>query len=561
MQGSFAVGGVAANVARVKAFYRIAALAKADLVVFSEMTVPGYPPEDLLLSKSFQKRCIEALRECTEMTSAGGPAMLIGSIGREARPEADADGAALHNAMFLLEGGKIMAQQNKRNLPNYGIFDEPRYFAAGTVPAPMSWRGVNLGVLICEEMWSSDLAQALKQQGAELLIAVNASPFEIGKPEMREKVAARRVRETALPLLYVNQVGGHDEWIFDGNGFALDADARACLRMPGFREDFRLLRLEKRGETWCAVAGEVTSRPPDLELAYNALVLGLRDFVLKNGYAGVLLGLSGGIDSALAAAIAVDALGSEQVRALMLPSPYTSQESLEDARECARRLGIRLDSISIEPGMQAYAAMMAPMFGGEMPELVIGNNQPRLRAAILMELSRVERRLLLNTGNKSEMAVGYTTLYGDMCGHYAVLKDVYKTMVYQLAAWRNARQEVIPQHIIARAPTAELLPGQADQDTLPPYELLDRILEQLVERRCGVEETIAQGFEREVVEYVAAMLHAAEHKRRQSAPGPKIGAMSFWRDRRYPISNGWYVEQLQRFDGAALARVLDERKR
>jgi len=546
IQGSFSVGGVAVNVARIAAFYRMAAVAKADLVVFSEMTISGYPPEDLLASAQFQERNRQAVDECARMT-ANGPAMLIGSFWR--------DGDALYNAAFLLDQGKVVARQYKCHLPNYGIFDEKRYFTPGAEPEPISWRGCALGLLICEDMWQPDVAATLKRKGAQLLISMNASPFEIGKPAARERIAAQRVDETGLALLYVNQIGGHDELIFDGNSFVLGTQGETCARLQGFREDFKLLQLEQRGDQWIPTALPSPHLASDVEMVYRAIVLGLRDFVRKNGFSGIVLGMSGGIDSALAAALAVEAVGPERVRCLMLPSPFTSRESIEDATDCARRLGIRLDTVSIEPGMQAFETMLGDLFGGHLSDLAVGDNQPRLRASILMTVSRKENLLLLNTGNKSEMAVGYTTLYGDMCGHYAALKDIYKTTVYEVAAWRNAQSEVIPARIISKAPSAELHPGQTDQDTLPPYPLLDKILYQLVEQQLGIAEVAAQGFDLDLVEEVSSMLHRSEYKRRQSAPGAKIGSMSFWRDRRYPISNGWYVEQHER-----LARRMAEKK-
>jgi NAD+ synthase len=547
IQSSSSVGNVVANVARIAVFYRMAVVAKADLVVFPEMTIPGYPSEDLFLNAQFQDRCMSALEECARMTSSG-PAMLVGTLWR--------DDDVLYNAVFLLDQGKIASRQYKCHLPNYGIFDEKRYFEQGRDPDPIEWNGTKLGLLICEDMWHSRLAKLLKQKGAELLISVNASPFETGKPLARERVAAQRTHETGLALLYVNQIGGHDELIFDGHSFVLGTDGEPCARLEGFREDFKLLQLERQDSKFIPTSGPFPVLPHETDMIYRAMVLGLRDFTRKNGFSGIVLGMSGGIDSALSAALAVDAVGRERVRALMLPSPYTSQESIEDASECAGRLGIRLDTVSIEPGMQAFDVMLSNVFGGQLSDLAIGDNQPRLRGGILMALSRKENLLLLNTGNKSEMAVGYTTMYGDMCGHYAVLKDIYKTSVYELAAWRNTQGDVIPLRVLAKAPTAELFHGQTDQDTLPPYATLDKILYQLVENRLGIQDVAAQGFDLELVEAVSGMLHRSEYKRRQSAPGAKISCMSFGGDRRYPISNGWYVEQHER-----LARRTSDQKK
>ncbi|HXA46767.1 MAG TPA: nitrilase-related carbon-nitrogen hydrolase, partial [Burkholderiaceae bacterium] len=354
IQTTFSVGNVASNIARIAVFYRLAAVAKAELVIFSEMTISGYPPEDLLFSAQFQDRCMRAVEECAAMTS-DGPAMLIGSLWR--------DGDMLFNAVFLLDQGRIVARQYKRELPNYGIFDEKRYFTAGSDAEPMLWRGHKLGLLICEDMWFPDLAKNLQQQGAELLISINASPFETGKPQLREYHAAQRAIETGLALVYVNQIGGHDEFIFDGNSFVLSVQGEVCARMQGFREDFKLMQLESRGGKLLPMPSPSPVLQAETEMIYCAMAIGLRDFVKKNGFAGVVLGMSGGIDSALAAALAVEAVGRENVRTLMLPSPYTSQESLDDAAECARRLGVRFDTIPITSGMDAFAGMLQNVFG------------------------------------------------------------------------------------------------------------------------------------------------------------------------------------------------------
>jgi len=539
IQAGFSVGNVAFNVARIAVFYRMAVIAKAQLVVFSEMAITGYPPEDLVLSAQFQDRSMAALVECAAMT-ADGPAMLIGSLWRE-------DGA-LYNAVFLLENGKIAARQYKNHLPNTGVFDEQRTFMPGVLPEPMVWRSaertLKLGVLICEDMWFPDIARHLKDNGAQLLISVNASPFETGKPHTRERFAAQRVEETGLALLYVNQIGGHDELVFDGHSFVMDAHGQISARLDGFREDFQLVHIACQGDTLSPVAMPVAPLPAASEMIYRAIVLGLREFVTKNGFVGIVLGMSGGIDSALCGALAVDAVGRERVRTVMLPSPFTSADSVEDARQCAQRLGVRIDTVSIAPGMQAFDAALSSAFGGQLTEAATRDNQPRLRGSILMAISLKDNLLLLNTGNKSEMAVGYTTLYGDMCGHYAAIKDIYKTTVYEIAAWRNTQSDVIPQRIFTKAPTAELFHGQTDQDLLPPYAVLDQILFHLIEERRGVPDIVARGFDRAMVEEVSGMLYRAEHKRRQSAPGVRISSMSFWRDRRYPISNGWPIEHL-----------------
>lgn len=537
IQSSFAAGNIEANLARIAAFYQMAVASRADLVVFSEMAIPGYPPEDLILGKQFQECSMRAVEECARMTSKG-PAMLIGSLWCE--------GDALYNAVFLMENGETIFRQHKRNLPNKGVFDEKRYFTQGAMPEPVRWRGLSLGLLICEDMWLPDVAAHLKCKGAALLIVMNASPFETGKPHARERVAAQRVNETGLALLYVNQIGGQDELVFDGNSFVLGTNGQTCARLHAFREDFQLLRLQLQGDVWTPNPGTIQPQQDNAQMIYRAMTLGLRDFVGKNGFAGVLLGMSGGIDSALSAALAVDAVGKQRVRTIMMPSRFTSQESTEDANECARRLGIRLDTVSIEPGMQAFDLMLDTVFDKQIPDKAMEDNQPRLRGGILMAISRTQNLLLLNTGNKSEMAVGYTTLYGDMCGHFSALKDVYKTTVYEVAAWRNTQSEVIPLRIFSKAPSAELRPGQTDQEALPPYPVLDAILFLLIEQRLCINEVVAHGFDLDLVEHVSGMLHAAEQKRHQSAPGVKISSMSFWRDRRFPITNGWYVMQHKR---------------
>ncbi|HEY8024916.1 MAG TPA: NAD+ synthase [Burkholderiaceae bacterium] len=539
IQGSFAAGNIAANVARIAAFHRMATIANADMVVFPEMAITGYPPEDLLFQEVFMQRSSAALLECAKLTQHG-PAILIGGLWH--------DGGRLYNAVFLLEDGAIVARQAKHRLPNFGVFDEQRYFTSGALPSSIHWRGLRLGVLICEDMWHVETARALKADGAQLLICINASPFEIGKPATRANIAAARAMETDLALCYVNLVGGQDELVFDGGSFAMNAQGEVCSRLAHFREDFAVLTFERQGARVVPLPqpSPAPAHMAELEMLYRALVLGLRDFVGKNGFAGVVLGLSGGIDSAMAAAIAVDALGQSKVRALMLPSPFTSQESVEDAADCAQRLGIRLDTIPITAGIAAFSAMMAASFDGVIPDTIIGDIQPRMRAAILMAISRKDNLLLLNTGNKSEMATGYTTLYGDMCGHFGVLKDVYKTSVVELAQWRNGQHEVIPARVLSKAPSAELLSGQIDQDTLPPYAILDQVLYRLIEQGQGVDLLVESGFERDLVEKICGMLYGAEYKRRQAPPGPKVSTMSFWRDRRYPISNGWFVEQLGR---------------
>ncbi|HYH19232.1 MAG TPA: NAD+ synthase [Azospirillum sp.] len=535
------VGNVTANIDRIREARAEAAARGADLVVCSELVVCGYPPEDLVLKPFFLDLVENAVNGFAQETADGGPAVLIGAPWRQ-------DGRT-YNAALLLDGGKVAAVRFKHDLPNYGVFDEKRVFAAGPLPGPINFRGVRLGVLVCEDMWTPDAAETLAETGAEILIVPNGSPYEVDKHDRRVQLAVARVTETGLPLIYVNQVGGQDELVFDGASFALGADCALKAQAPSFAEHLMLTRWERDGdEVWHCREGEVV--PPAMGSAgiYQALVLGLKDYVNKNRFPGVILGMSGGVDSALSAAIAVDALGPDRVHCVMMPSPYTSQESLDDAAEAAELLGCRIDTIPIIPAMEAFDRMLAPAFAGRDPDITEENLQARSRGMTLMALSNKFGGMVLSTGNKSEMSVGYSTLYGDMCGGYAVLKDVYKTTVYDLCRWRNANLppdargpagRVVPERIITKAPTAELKPGQKDQDTLPPYDELDDILQCLVEQDLGIPDIVARGHAPETVNRVWRMLHLAEYKRRQAPPGVKITRRIFNRDRRYPITNGF----------------------
>jgi len=427
------------------------------------------------------------------------------------------------------------------------VFDEARVFVPGPSPAPITFRGVRLGVLVCEDMWYPDIASTLAAAGAELLVVPNGSPYEVDKQGARLGHAAARVAETGLPLIYVNQIGGQDELVFDGASFALDASGQPVVRLPAWHEEVTTSVWTQGPKGW-TTAGMMAVEPPTLEATYHALMLGLRDYVGKNGFPGVVLGLSGGIDSAISAAIAADALGPDKVWCVMMPSPYTSADSLEDAAGCASLLGCRLDTINIEPAMAAFSGMLADSFAGRPPDITEENVQSRSRGLTLMALSNKFGPMVLSTGNKSEMSAGYATLYGDMCGGYNVLKDVYKTTVFALSRWRNAHcpagglgpaGAVMPERVITKPPTAELKPNQTDQDTLPPYDILDGILECLVEGELGVEGTVKKGYDEAVVRRVWRMLDRAEYKRRQASPGVKISSRSFGRDRRYPITNGF----------------------
>ena len=509
----------------------------ADVVVFSELFLNGYPPEDLVLKPAFQQATRERL-EWLAKDCADGPAMLIGAIWNEE--------GKVYNAVALLDGGRIQATTLKVDLPNYGVFDEKRVFAAGPMPGPLNVRGVRIGVPICEDIWGSEVVETLAETGAEILISPNGSPFDWPKPDNRMNVAVARVTESGLPLAYLNQVGGQDELVFDGASFVLNADHTLAVQLPAWREAIVLTEWTKSAAGWRCEKGEVAKLPEGPASAYQACVLGLKDYVGKNNFPGVVLGLSGGIDSALVAAIAVDALGPERVHAIMLPSKFTSDESLQDAAACAKALGIRYDKVSIEPTVAGLTWSLKDLFAGTNADITEENMQSRVRGTILMAVSNKYGGMVVTTGNKSEMSVGYATLYGDMNGGFNPIKDLYKTEVYDLARWRNANVPegalgpsgtVIPERILTKAPTAELRANQTDQDSLPPYEALDDILKCLVEKEMPVTDVIARGHAVETVKKVERLLYLAEYKRRQAAPGVKISARNFGRDRRYPITN------------------------
>jgi NAD+ synthase len=532
------VGDLAGNLARIRAAREKAG--GVDLVVYSELVVSGYPPEDLVLKPAFQEAVEKAVRELAADTKTGS-ALLVGTPWIK-------DGK-LYNAALLLDGGAIAAARFKHDLPNYGVFDEKRVFAAGPLPGPIPFRGVRLGVPICEDIWTSEVPECLVESGAEILIVPNGSPFETDKADERINLAVARVTETGLPLVYVNQVGGQDELVFDGASFVLNADHRLAIQAPSWEEAVTLARFTRNGNGgWSCAAGEIARPPEALEATYRALVLGLGDYVNKNRFPGVILGLSGGIDSALTAAIAVDALGPAAVRAVMMPSPYTSRDSLDDAADVAKRLGIRLDNVSIEPAMRAFKEMLREVFAGTNEDVAEENIQSRARGLALMALSNKFGHMVVSTGNKSEMSAGYATLYGDMCGGFAVLKDVYKTTVFELSRWRNAQRPkgsrgptgpVMPERVITKPPTAELKPGQTDEASLGPYKVLDDVLHCLIEQEMPVADIVARGHSEAAVNRIWRMLDIAEYKRRQAPPGVKITRRAFGRDRRYPITNGF----------------------
>jgi NAD+ synthase len=537
------VGDVAGNAEKARRARAAAARDGADLVVFSELFICGYPPEDLVLKPALQAACRLKVEELARETADGGPAMLVGTPWAE-------DGK-LYNAFCLLDGGAIAALRLKVNLPNYGVFDERRVFAPGPLPGPVSFRGVRLGVPICEDIWTEwgdyeNVVECLAETGAELLVVPNGSPYARDKEDARLNIAVARVTESDLPVIYVNQVGGQDELVFDGASFGLHADRSLAFQLPAFREVVTTLRWQRDGNTWRCVEGPIAAAQPSDQEDYAACMLGLRDYVDKNGFKGAVLGLSGGVDSALTAAMAVDALGAERVRGVMLPYRYTAQESLDDAAAIARALGIRYEVVPIESAVAGLERTLAPVFDGLPRDVTEENIQSRARGVILMAISNKLGLMVVTTGNKSEMSVGYATLYGDMNGGFNPVKDLYKTEVYRLSRLRNRWRPddalgpagvVIPENVLTRAPSAELRENQTDQDSLPPYDALDGILERLVEREEPIAAIVAAGFDRDTVVKVERLLNIAEYKRRQAAPGVKVTLRNFGRDRRYPITN------------------------
>ncbi len=532
------MGDIAGNLARAR---EARGKAKAaDVILFSELFITGYPPEDLVLKPALQSDARAAIEDLAKDTADGGPVVLIGAPWLEQE--------RLYNACLYLKDGRIAGRTFKYDLPNYGVFDEVRVFAPGDLPAPFDLNGVKLGVPICEDIWTSKVALHLGKAGAEILLVPNGSPFEAGKENVRYDLAAARIGEAQAPLVYLNQVGGQDELVFDGGSFVMNADKSVAIDLPSWEEKIVLTQWKKANGAWICEKGECAAQEDRATAVYHAITLGLRDYVNKNRFPGVVLGLSGGIDSALSAAVAVDALGNERVRCVMLPSRYTSPESLADAEACARALGVSYETIAIEKAVAALGTTLDETFAGQNADTTEENIQSRIRGVILMAISNKFGPMVLTTGNKSEMSVGYATLYGDMCGGFNVLKDIYKTEVFQMARWRNGnvprgglgpKGRVIPERIITKPPSAELCANQTDQDTLPPYEILDGILECLVEREMSFEDTVARGYDPAIVKRVEHLLYISEYKRRQAPPGVKISSRNFGRDRRYPVTNAF----------------------
>jgi len=530
------VGDLSGNTLKIKNYYD-QAKKDCDLIIFPELAVTSYMVEDLLLNKNFQVKSIEYVKELAKLTSSG-PAMIVGA------PALQHD--KLYNGAYFLADGKIKHIILKHHLPNHKIFDDKRIFEPAGLQDIIEYKDIKIGLLICEDLWQKGVVEHLATQNPDILISINSSPFEIDKGQRRSDLVKSYVKLTNLPFIYVNQVGGHDNVIFDGSSFVYGADGKLAAKLSSFNEELRLTHWHKQHR----LIIEDSTIHPTMSLEhgiYQAAMMGLRDYVKHNGFNSVIIGLSGGIDSALVATIAADSLGPDHVHSVMMPSIYTSESSLVDAKLCAQNLGIKLDNIPIENSINILNKTLEPYLSGKS-NITQENLQPRIRALILMALSNQHNHLLISTGNKSELAVGYTTLYGDMCGAYNPLKDIYKTLVYKLASWRNQnipqnslnqKHNPIPENILIKAPSAELKHNQTDQDSLPPYDLLDAILEKLIEQNLSISEIVAIGYELKTVEKISKLLYGAEYKRRQAPPGTKVTAMSFNNDRRYPITNKW----------------------
>lgn len=526
-QQNFLVGDIDGNTQRIIDISRQAQQQGAALVVFSELALTGYPPEDLLLRPSLQVRVEQALERIAE--ASHDIAIVVGFPWREQ--------GHLYNCAGFWHQGQCLGRYAKQNLPNYQVFDERRYFTAGHQPCVIEWQGRRLALTVCEDIWFDEPVAQAAALRADMVLNLNASPFHIGKHSDRIELLQRHASRHQLAMLYVNQIGGQDELVFDGASFALDAAANEILQMPAWEEELGLVQWE--GQRLIALTSNRAAHQHELGSLYRALVQGVRDYVEKNRFKGILLGLSGGIDSALTLAIAVDALGKDRVKAVMMPFTYTSDMSKEDAALQAQAMGVRYESISIEPMYNAFMAQLEGEFRGLPADTTEENLQSRCRGVVLMALSNKTGYMVLTTGNKSEMAVGYATLYGDMAGGYGALKDVYKTKVFELATYRNTISPVIPQRVIDRPPSAELAPGQKDEDSLPPYPVLDAILEAYIEQDLSADAIMAQGYRADDVMRVLRLVDINEYKRRQAPIGVRVTQRGFGRDRRYPVTNGW----------------------
>lgn len=526
------VGDVYGNVEKViEAASKARDDLKAQVIVFPELTLCGYPPEDLLLRSSMQSRIEKALQHVKDAVQ--GIVTVIGFPWVE--------NGARYNSCAVISDGKELARYNKQRLPNYRVFDEKRYFEPGSGPCVVNIFGVPVGITICEDIWFSEPLKQACDAGAQIMLTLNASPFHRGKQAEREELLAERASECSIPMLYVNQVGGQDELVFDGNSFVVDGGGKVTQRAPAFEEGLFVSEFEIKEGALVPVLAQ-TNELLSLEASvYQALVAGVKDYVRRNGFKGVVLGLSGGIDSALVLAVAVDALGAENVEAVMMPYHYTAQMSQDDAKEEADILGVKYSVLPIASMVEAFLSTLAPMFEGLGKDTTEENLQARCRGTMLMAISNKKRYLVLTTGNKSEMAVGYATLYGDMAGGYDVLKDVPKTLVFRLCEYRNTLGYVIPQRVIDRPPSAELAPDQKDEDSLPPYPILDEILRLYIEQDLSADAITEKGFDQEVVRKVIRLVDLNEYKRRQAAVGPRVTERGFGRDRRYPITSGWSI--------------------
>ncbi|MFC0279655.1 NAD+ synthase [Falsigemmobacter intermedius] len=540
VQANPRVGDLAANAAKAREAWAAGREGGADLVMLPEMFLTGYQTQDLIRRPAFLRDVAATLQKLAA-DCADGPALGIGA------PEADGEGG-IYNAWHVLSGGRIETVIRKHHLPNDEVFDERRLFRSGMVSGPWVCKGIRLGTPICEDAWHPDVIETLAETGAEIILVPNGSPYQRGKLEVRQIVMVSRVVESGLPLVYLNMTGGQDDQVYDGGSFVLNPGGRLAVQMAAFDDEMRFVDFRRTDDGWEAVPGPLAPQPDAWEADYRAMVIGLGDYFRKSGFSRAILGLSGGIDSALVAAIAADALGPENVDCVMLPSEYTSAHSLEDAEGVARALGTRLDTVAIDGPRAAIEAALAPLFAGTKADLTEENIQSRIRGLLLMGLSNKFGAMLLTTGNKSEVAVGYCTIYGDMAGGYNPIKDLYKTRVFETCRWRNANHrpwmkapagEVIPVRVIDKPPSAELRADQKDEDSLPPYPVLDAILEGLVDRELSVAELVAAGYERETVKRIEHLIAISEWKRFQSAPGTRLTGRAFWLDRRYPIVNGW----------------------